>query len=73
MTKPSNGTALAAGTDPASESPARTVKFRDGTVAPALGQGSWHLGEGRRPPAAEEEALRTGVALGMTPIDTAEI
>jgi diketogulonate reductase-like aldo/keto reductase len=73
MTKLSNGTALAAGTDPASESPARTVRFRDGTVVPALGQGSWHLGEGRRPPAAEEEALRTGIALGMTLIDTAEI
>jgi diketogulonate reductase-like aldo/keto reductase len=68
-----NGTALAAGADPASGSPARTVTFYDSTVVPALGQGSWHLGEGRRPPAAEEEALRTGIALGMTLIDTAEI
>jgi diketogulonate reductase-like aldo/keto reductase len=51
----------------------RTVKFRDGTVVPALGQGSWHLAQGRHPAPEEEEALRTGLALGMTLIDTAEI
>ena len=50
----------------------RTVKFPDGTTVPALGQGSWHLGEGRHPAAVEEEALRTGLSLGMTLIDTAE-
>jgi diketogulonate reductase-like aldo/keto reductase len=50
----------------------RTVKFRDGTVVPAIGQGSWHLGQGRHPAAVEEEALRTGLSLGMTLIDTAE-
>jgi diketogulonate reductase-like aldo/keto reductase len=50
-----------------------TVKLPDGTLAPALGQGSWHLGQGRHPDAAEEEALRTGLALGMTLIDTAEV
>jgi diketogulonate reductase-like aldo/keto reductase len=51
----------------------RTVKFRDGTVVPALGQGSARLGQGVHPPAEEEEAMRTAVALGMTLIDTAEI
>jgi diketogulonate reductase-like aldo/keto reductase len=51
---------------------ARTVKFRDGTVVPALGQGSWHLGLGRHPAAVEEEALRTGLSLGMTLVDTSE-
>jgi diketogulonate reductase-like aldo/keto reductase len=51
----------------------RTVKFRDGAVVPALGQGSARLGQGRRPPAEEEEALRTGLSLGMTLIDTAEL
>jgi len=51
----------------------RTVKFRDNTTVPALGQGSWHLAEGRHPEAAEEEALRTGLSLGMTLIDTAEV
>jgi diketogulonate reductase-like aldo/keto reductase len=48
----------------------RTVKFRDGTVVPAIGQGSWHIGQGRYPAAEEEEALRTGLSLGMTLIDT---
>jgi len=72
-TTSSNVTALAAGTDAASESPRLTVRFRDGTVVPALGQGSWHLGQGRHLQAAEEEAMRTGIALGMTLIDTAEI
>jgi diketogulonate reductase-like aldo/keto reductase len=38
-----------------------------------LGQGSAGLGKGKRPQAAEEEALRTGLSLGMTVIDTAEI
>ena len=45
---------------------ARTVKFRDGTIVPAIGQGSWHIGQGRHPAAEEEEALRTGLTLGMT-------
>jgi diketogulonate reductase-like aldo/keto reductase len=49
------------------------VKFGDGTVVPALGQGSAGLGQGRHPQAAEEEALRAGLSLGMTVIDTAEI
>ena len=53
--------------------PAPTVKFRDGTIVPALGQGSARLGEGRHPAAQEEDALRTGLSLGMTVIDTAEI
>ena len=48
----------------------RTVKFHDGTIVSALGQGSWHLGQGRHPAAAEQEALGTGLSLGMTLIDT---
>jgi len=48
----------------------RTVTFPDGTTVPALGQGSWHLGQGRRRVTLEEEAMRTGIALGMTVIDT---
>src|SRR6267154_702476 len=50
-----------------------TIKFHDGTTVPMLGQGSANLGQGRRPEAAEEEALRTGLSLGMTLIDTAEM
>ena len=54
----------------ASSGASRTVKFPTGAVVPALGQGSWHLGQGRHPAAEEEEALRTGLSLGMTLIDT---
>ncbi len=50
--------------------PARSVKFPDGTSVPPLGQGCWHLGQGRHPVAVEEEALRTGLAQGMTLLDT---
>ena len=60
--------AAAPGTEPQNEP--RTVKFPNGTVVPALGQGSWHLGQGVHPIALEEEAMRTGIALGMTVIDT---
>ena len=51
----------------------RAVKFRDGTTVSALGQGSANLGQGRHPETEEEDALRTGVSLGMTLIDTAEM
>jgi diketogulonate reductase-like aldo/keto reductase len=51
----------------------RKVQFRGGRIVPALGQGSARLGQGRHPEAAEEEALREGISLGMTLIDTAEI
>ena len=50
----------------------RTVRFRDGNIVPALGQGSARLARGRHPQAEEEQALRTGLSLGMTLIDTAE-
>ena len=46
------------------------MKLPDGTNVTALGQGAWHLGQGRHPPAVEEETLRTGIALGMRLIDT---
>ncbi len=49
---------------------ARTVRLPDGTAVPALGQGCWHLGQGRHPPEVEEEALRTGFSLGLTLLDT---
>jgi diketogulonate reductase-like aldo/keto reductase len=55
----------------ASNSP-RSVKLHDGIIVPALGQSSARLGEGRHPDAIEEEALRTGVSLGITLIDTSE-
>jgi diketogulonate reductase-like aldo/keto reductase len=65
--------AFDAATGATSTGTGRTVRFRDGTVVPALGQGSAGLGKGRRPLVDEEEALRTGLSLGMTLIDTAEM
>jgi diketogulonate reductase-like aldo/keto reductase len=47
-----------------------SIKFRDGTVVSALGQGSAGLAHGRHPQSEEEEALRTGLSVGMTLIDT---
>jgi diketogulonate reductase-like aldo/keto reductase len=51
----------------------RHVTLRDGERLPALGQGTWHMGEDRRRAADEAAALRLGIELGMTLIDTAEM
>jgi diketogulonate reductase-like aldo/keto reductase len=51
----------------------RTVKTPGGTSMPLLGQGSWHLAQGRHPIEDEKAALRSGVSLGMDMIDTAEL
>ena len=51
-------------------SPARTVKLPNDAVVTAVGQGAWHLGQGRHPEAVEQDAILTGIALGMTLIDT---
>ena len=61
--------ALAA-TGAATDALRRTVRLPDGTAVTALGQGCWHLGQGRHPESVEEDALRTGLSLGMTLIDT---
>lgn len=39
---------------------------------PLLGQGTWHMGESRRTHTREVDALRLGLDLNMTLIDTAE-
>src|SRR5215471_15376058 len=51
----------------------RYVTLRSGERVPALGQGTWHMGENRRRAAEEAEALRVGIDLGMTLVDTAEM
>src|SRR6516225_4109403 len=51
----------------------RYVTLRNGERVPALGQGTWHMGEDRRRATEEEAALRLGIELGMTLIDTAEM
>lgn len=51
----------------------KTVALPGGEEVPALGQGTWKMGERRDLRAAEIAALRTGVEQGMTLIDTAEM
>ena len=51
----------------------RIVRLPDGTEVPALGQGTWHMGEQRAAEAAEIAALQRGLDGGMTLIDTAEM
>jgi diketogulonate reductase-like aldo/keto reductase len=51
----------------------RMVDLPSGEKVPALGQGTWHMGEDRRRRADEVAALKLGIDLGMTLIDTAEM
>ncbi|WP_063532798.1 aldo/keto reductase [Burkholderia sp. MSMB1589WGS] len=50
-----------------------TVALPGGERVPKLGQGTWEMGERPAKRAAEIAALREGVDLGMTLIDTAEM
>ncbi|MEO2215006.1 aldo/keto reductase [Paenibacillus amylolyticus] len=51
----------------------RTVMLPDGTALPAIGQGTWYMGEKQSSQEEEVRALRSGIELGMTVIDTAEM
>lgn len=51
----------------------RTVPLPSGEVVPALGQGSWGMGDDPRQREAEAAALRLGLDLGLTLIDAAEM
>ena len=50
-----------------------TVTLPGGERVPALGLGTWHMGESRRRAEDEAKAIRLGIELGMTLIDTAEL
>ncbi|WP_374705789.1 aldo/keto reductase [Paenibacillus sp. J45TS6] len=50
-----------------------TVTLPDGTQLPAIGQGTWRIGDDPSKRMEEIAALRLGVELGMKVIDTAEM
>jgi diketogulonate reductase-like aldo/keto reductase len=50
-----------------------SIPLPGGETMPTLGQGTWQMAEDRARRADEIKALRTGVDLGMTLIDTAEM
>ena len=50
-----------------------SVTFPDGTAVPALGLGTWTMGERESRAANEAAALSLGFDLGMTLVDTAEM
>jgi diketogulonate reductase-like aldo/keto reductase len=51
----------------------KTVSFPDGAKVPALGQGTWRMGESQQAHKDEVEAVRLGIELGLRLIDTAEM
>lgn len=51
----------------------KTIILSEGTQVPVLGQGTWRMGENTRAHKDEVAALRLGIDLGMTLIDTAEM
>jgi len=51
----------------------KTISLADSERVPVLGQGTWRMGEKTRAHKDEVAALRLGIELGMTLIDTAEM
>jgi diketogulonate reductase-like aldo/keto reductase len=51
----------------------RAVPLPNGTLVPALGMGTWYLGEDPDQHDIQLSALRTGIDIGLTLIDTAEM
>jgi diketogulonate reductase-like aldo/keto reductase len=51
----------------------KTLQLRSGREIPILGQGTWRMGEKASQKQAEIDALRLGLDLGLTVIDTAEM
>jgi diketogulonate reductase-like aldo/keto reductase len=53
--------------------PVPTTPLPSGVRVPVLGQGTWHMGEDPRRRANEMAALRAGLDLGLSLMDTAEM
>ena len=50
-----------------------TLQLPSGKTIPALGLGTWHMGEKKSDRAKEVAALKAGIDVGLTVIDTAEM
>jgi diketogulonate reductase-like aldo/keto reductase len=55
------------------QDPIPTITFPNGIEVPALGQGTWNMGEDASRAKQEIASLQAGIDLGMTLIDTAEM
>jgi diketogulonate reductase-like aldo/keto reductase len=53
--------------------PMNDVALANGECVPVVGQGTWRMGEDKHKRDEEVAALRLGIALGLTVIDTAEM
>lgn len=51
----------------------REILLKDGNAVPALGMGTWRMGEKKASAGREIAALTLGIDLGMTLLDTAEM
>jgi len=51
----------------------KAVRLPSGETVPALGMGTWHIGDSRQTRAEEIATLREGLDLGLRLIDTAEM
>ncbi|SCW55882.1 Aldo/keto reductase [Rhizobium mongolense subsp. loessense] len=55
------------------DDPIPAITFPNGIEVPALGQGTWNMGERASEAEREIASLKAGIELGMTLIDTAEM
>lgn len=51
----------------------KTVTLRNGVTVPALGMGTWNIGDSAARRSDEIESLRQGLEAGLRVVDTAEM
>ncbi len=61
------------GAIPGGNNATKMIQFSGDVSLPAIGQGTWYMGEDASQRKTEVAALRAGIELGLTLIDTAEM